>query len=73
MTSGLKVNFFKSCLIGVNIDGEFMYTACYFLNFKRGGIPFNYFGLPVGANVRKFSTLDPLVKKVERRLINWGN
>jgi hypothetical protein len=70
MASGLKVNFFKSYLIGVNIDGEFMYIACYFLNFKRGGIPFNYLGLRVGANGRKFSTWDPLVEKVERRLIN---
>ena len=60
-------------MIGVNIDGEFIDIACNFLNYKRGGIPFNYLGLPVGANVRKFSTWESLVEKVKRRLINWGN
>jgi hypothetical protein len=56
MASGLQVNFFKSFLIGVNIDCEFMYIVCNFINCKRGGTPFNYLGLPVDANARKFST-----------------
>ena len=73
MASGLKVNFFKSCLIGVNIDGEFMNIACNFLNCRRRGIPFNYLGLPVSGNVRKFSTWDTFVEKVEMRFINCGN
>jgi len=50
-----------------------MAIGCNFLKCKRGGMPFNYLGLPMGANMRKFSTRDPLVEKVERRLINWGN
>jgi hypothetical protein len=54
--SGLKVNFWKSSLMGVNVDNEFMEMASNFLNCIRGGIPFKYLGLPVGASPRKLST-----------------
>jgi hypothetical protein len=54
MVSGLKVNFWKSCLIGVNVDDDFLHMATEFLNCRRGSIPFKYLGLPVGANPRKF-------------------
>jgi hypothetical protein len=30
MASGFKVNFYKSCLIGVNVGMEFMEMACNF-------------------------------------------
>jgi hypothetical protein len=48
LASGLKVNFWKSCLIGVNVPPNFMENACFFLNCKRGTIPFYYLGLSVG-------------------------
>jgi hypothetical protein len=44
MVSGLKINFFKSSLIGVNVDNEFMEMACNFLNCSQGSVPFNYLG-----------------------------
>jgi hypothetical protein len=47
MASGLKINFFKSSLIGVNISGDFMAMACDFLNCSEGSLPFKYLGLPV--------------------------
>jgi hypothetical protein len=56
MMSGLKVNFFKSCLVGVNVSDEFMFMATEFLNCRRGSIPFKYLGLPVGGNPRKLDT-----------------
>lgn len=37
MVSGLKVNFFRSCLIGVNVDTEFMDMACTFMNCGQCG------------------------------------
>jgi hypothetical protein len=55
LASGLKVNFLKSCLIGVNVPRGFMDMACGFLNCKRGTTPFWYLGLPVGANPRRAS------------------
>jgi hypothetical protein len=68
LASGLKVNFSKSCLMGVNVLPQFMNMACNFLNCKLGGIPFCYLGLPVGANHRKSSTWDPLVDHLRKRL-----
>jgi len=54
--SGLKINFAKSYLIGVNVQADFMDMACSFLHCSQGSIPFRYLGLPVGANHRKSVT-----------------
>jgi len=53
MTSGLKVNFHKSSLIGVNVPRDFMEAACGFLHCREGSIPFKYLGLLVGAISKK--------------------
>ncbi|PNX96151.1 cysteine-rich receptor-like protein kinase, partial [Trifolium pratense] len=45
MASGLKINFSKSCLMGVNASPDFMATACTFLNCSQGSLPFNYLGV----------------------------
>lgn len=46
LASGLKINFTKSCLIGVNVQSEFMDMACNFLHCSQGSLPFEYLGLP---------------------------
>jgi len=56
MVSGLKINLFKSSLIGVNIPGDFMTIACNFLNCSQGSLPFKYLGLLVGSNPKSLST-----------------
>jgi hypothetical protein len=38
-----------------------------------GAVPFNYLGLPVGANVRRTSTWEPLLATLRHRLGSWGN
>jgi len=68
MVSGLKINFFKSSLIGVSVDSEFMEMACSFLNCTQGCVPFKYLGLLVGANVKSMSTWEPLVEKLSGKL-----
>jgi hypothetical protein len=73
LTSGLKVNFWKSCLMGINVSPLFMDMACNFLKCKRGSILFSYLGLPVGASHRRSSTWDPLINQLRRRLNLWGN
>jgi hypothetical protein len=73
MVSGLKVNFYKSCLIGVNVSPDFLRMASTFLNSKVGSIPFMYLGLPVGANARKLSTWEPVLKQISAKLNSWGN
>jgi hypothetical protein len=71
--SSLKVNFWKSCLVGVNVSNEFMDMASRFLNCRIGRIPFIYLGLPVGANPRKLSTWLPMIDVLKKRLDYWGN
>ncbi|MCH79404.1 LINE-1 reverse transcriptase like [Trifolium medium] len=72
MVSGLKVNFWKSCLMGVNVPSEFLDLACSFLNCRQGVIPFKYLGLPVGANPKRLSTWEPLLDYLNKRLNSWG-
>ncbi|CAJ2635167.1 unnamed protein product [Trifolium pratense] len=73
MASGLKVNFWKSGLMGVNVPQTFMAMACSFLNCKLGSFPFKYLGLPIGANPRRLSTWDPLLDHLRNRLFSWRN
>ena len=56
MVSGLKVNFNKSCLMGVNVSADFLEMASNFLHCRVGSVPFMYLGLPVSANPKKMST-----------------
>ncbi|PNX89313.1 ribonuclease H, partial [Trifolium pratense] len=73
MASGLKIYFWKSCLLGVNVSEEFLTMGCMFLNCKRGVVPFKYLGLPVGANPRRVATWEPMLEKIRRKLNSWGN
>ncbi|WJX24306.1 beta-amyrin 28-monooxygenase [Trifolium repens] len=68
LVSGLKVNFWKSCLVGVNVTADFLHMASGFLNCRIGQTPFNYLGLPVGANPRRYATWAPLLDTIKRRL-----
>jgi hypothetical protein len=70
--SGLRVNFWKSSLMGINVDNHFLEMASTFLNCIRGCIPFKYLGLPVGANPRRMATWEPMVEKIRRKLNSWG-
>ncbi|WJX66076.1 hypothetical protein P8452_50669 [Trifolium repens] len=73
LASGLKVNFWKSCVIGVNVSEDFLGMASQFLNCRVGAIPFKYLGLSVGANPRKMSTWEPMIAKIQGRLGSWRN
>jgi hypothetical protein len=73
LCSGLKVNFWKSCLMRINVPPLFMEMAYDFLNGKQGSIPFSYLGLPVGANPRRCPTWDSLIDQLRRRLQSSRN
>lgn len=57
--SGLKVNFHKSMLCGINICDSWLGAAASSLSCKVGRVPFMYLGLPVGGDARRlaFQTL----------------
>jgi hypothetical protein len=71
--SGLRVNFWKSSIIGVNVPNDFMAMAANFLNCRIGKTPFKYLGLPVGANPRLMSTWKPMIDVIRGRIGSWGN
>jgi hypothetical protein len=73
LISGLKVNFFKSKLIGINVEACFLESAALFLKCVVGQLPFIYLGLPVGANPRRLSTWNPVLDVIQRRLASWKN
>lgn len=72
LISGLKVNFSKSNLIGVNVDLEWLAEMAEFMYCNVGEIPFKYLGLPVSANPRRCDTWMPVVDAVRKRLNAWS-
>jgi hypothetical protein len=73
LISGLKVNFSKSNIFGVNVHNSFLEGAATFLHCKVRSLPFTYLGLPVGANPRRLSTWNPILEVIQKRLTLWKN
>ncbi|GKV05161.1 hypothetical protein SLEP1_g17203 [Rubroshorea leprosula] len=71
MASGLKVNFFKSSLIGLNVEKNEMEIFANKLNCAIGQIPFKYLGVLVGSNPKRLSTWTLMIDTMRRRLSNW--
>jgi hypothetical protein len=69
--SGLKVNFNKSMLVGVNIDDSWLRAAATALHCKVGKVPFLYLGLPIGGDSRRLSFWEPVVARIRNRLSGW--
>ena len=63
--SGLKVNFSKSQLVGVNIHVPWLTEAAMVLNCKVGSILFVYLGLPIGGNPRRLAFWEPLLYQIK--------
>ncbi|GAU25188.1 hypothetical protein TSUD_150870 [Trifolium subterraneum] len=57
LVSGLKVNFYKSKLYGINIEEHFLRASSSFLHCEVESIPFRFLGIPVGSNPRRRATL----------------
>ncbi|XP_024640828.1 uncharacterized protein [Medicago truncatula] len=66
--SGLKVNFHKSSLVGVNIYDSWLSEAASVLGCKVGKIPFLYLGLSIGGDPRRLLFWEPVVDRIKSRL-----
>lgn len=71
MTSGLKINFYKSKLVSLEIEEREIMRLAGLLNCKVQRVPFIYLGLPVGGNPRRLGFWDPVVAKLRGRLTQW--
>ncbi|MCH96748.1 cysteine-rich receptor-like protein kinase, partial [Trifolium medium] len=71
LVSGLKVNFHKSMLVGVNVSDSWLINAAVVVNCKIGRTPFVYLGLPIGGNPRRHALWLPLIDNIQKRLSSW--
>ncbi|CAJ2669290.1 unnamed protein product [Trifolium pratense] len=69
--SGLRVNFHKSMLVGVNIPDSWLGEAASAMCCKVGKIPFLYLGLPIGGDPRRLCFWEPVLDRLKNRLSGW--
>ena len=66
--SGLKVNFSKSQLVGVNVFDSWLSEATLVLHCRVGCLLFVYLGLPVGGKAHRLDFWKPLILRINSRL-----
>jgi hypothetical protein len=71
--SGLKINFVKSKLYGLNVDTSLLEAGSSFLSCRDEVVPFKFLGIPVGANPRRRDTWSPVVEAMTKRLTSWNS
>ncbi|XP_028122358.1 uncharacterized protein LOC114319532 [Camellia sinensis] len=69
--SGLRINYHKSLVCGVNVPEESLSEFAARLHCQPKTLPLKYLGLPLGANPNKKSTWKPVLDKVRSRLAGW--
>ena len=69
--SGLKVNFHKSSLIGIDIDHHILEGWADAISCKTKKLASTYLGLPLGTSTKPLEMWKPVVAKFERRLAGW--
>lgn len=67
-STGLRINFHKSCMIPINVPEEKTEILAGTFGCNIGSLPFTYLGLPVGTTRPKIIDFVPLIDRVERRL-----
>ena len=53
--SGLKVNYHKSMLVGINIEDSWLIEAASIMSCTIGRVPFMYIVLPIGVDPRRLN------------------
>ncbi|MCI27468.1 RNA-directed DNA polymerase (Reverse transcriptase), partial [Trifolium medium] len=68
---GLKVNFNKSMLIGINISDSWLSEVASALCCKVGKVHFLYLGLPIGGDPRHVGFWEPMLARLKNILSGW--
>ncbi|KAH1212619.1 putative ribonuclease H protein [Glycine max] len=68
LASDLKINFAKSIFGAFGQTDLWKQQAATYLNCQLLVLPFNYLGIPIGANPRRCTMWDPIIHKCERKL-----
>jgi len=69
--SGLKVNFHKSMLVGVNVSSSWLNEAAVILNCRVDCMPYMYLGLPIEVDAHRLKFWEPLIDYIKSRLTSW--
>jgi len=71
LCSELNVNFHKSSLVGVGVDGIYAEGISGVLRCRCDTLPIKYLGLTLGANPKRISTWKPVLSQIKGRLNSW--
>ncbi|PKI58034.1 hypothetical protein CRG98_021614 [Punica granatum] len=71
LISGLKVNFFKSSLLGVGVHQDLVLSLAKDLLCRPDYLPISYLGLPLGVSARKLAIWKPVFDKIKCKLSSW--
>ena len=71
LISGLKVNFYKSSIIGVGIKDHICNYTAQILRCKQEQLPIIYLGLPIGANLSRILMWKPIIRNISCKLASW--
>lgn len=71
LLSGLKINYNKCCLMGMNVSEHRIQEMAEVLGCVIGEVPFLYLGIRVGASYKKPSEWDAFVQKFQKKMKSW--
>ncbi|GJY65325.1 RNA-directed DNA polymerase, eukaryota [Tanacetum coccineum] len=71
LASGLKINIYKSKLMGIGVSHEDVNSAANFIGCSTLSRPFNYLGVKVGGCNSRSSSWDEVIAKISSRLSKW--
>jgi hypothetical protein len=69
--SGIKINYHKSDLTPVNLEGEEIHDYARIFCCKVGSFPFKYLGVPLHYEKLRREDIQPVVDKVNNRILRW--
>lgn len=69
--SGLKVNFFKSGVIGVGVEENRVMPLADIMGCRVSSLPVSYLGMPFSVGYSSKALRNPVVERVEHRLTGW--
>jgi hypothetical protein len=72
-STGLRINYKKSCLVPLNISLENAQLLAGVFGCKIESLPFTYLGLPLGTTKPRVEHYGPIMNKIERKLTATSN
>ncbi|KAF1867730.1 hypothetical protein Lal_00050163 [Lupinus albus] len=73
LSSGLKINFNKCTMYGLNIDEALSLRLAGFLHCRISNNSISYLGIPVGVNHKRKSSWSALINRIQFKLSSWNS